>query len=43
MKKITPGRDGLPRRKDNYTPEEKAIIVAKAEEAGAHTAAVDLW
>ena len=39
MKKITPGRDGLPKRKDDYTPEEKAIIVAKAEEAGANAVA----
>lgn len=39
MKKITPGRDGLPRRKDDYTPEEKAIIVARAEEVGANAVA----
>ena len=37
MKKITPGQNGLPRKKKNYSPEEKAIIVAKAAEVGTHT------
>ena len=39
MKEITPGQNGLPRKKKNYSPEEKAIIVAKAAEVGTHTVA----
>ena len=34
-----PGRDGLPKRKDDYTPDEKAVIVARAEEVGTHAVA----
>ena len=39
MKEITPGQNGLPPKKDSYSPEEKAIIVAKAAEVGTHTVA----
>ena len=39
MKELTPGQNGLPQKKDNYSPEEKAIIVAKAAEVGTHTVA----
>ena len=39
MKEITPGQNGLPRKKKNYSSEEKAIIVAKAAEVGTHTVA----
>lgn len=39
MKEITPGQNGLPPKKDSYSPEEKAIIVAKAAEVGTHTIA----
>jgi len=39
MKEIKPGQNGLPRKKKNYSPEEKAIIVAKAAEVGTHTVA----
>ena len=37
---ITPGQNGLPPRKaGEYTPEEKAIIVATAAEVGTHVVA----
>ena len=39
MEKITPGRNGLPSRKKEYTPEEKALIVAAAAEAGTQVVA----
>ena len=39
MEKITPGQNGLPPKKKNYSSEEKAIIVAKAAEIGTHTVA----
>ena len=39
MKEIKPGQNGLPPKKDRYSPEEKAIIVAKAAEVGTHTVA----
>ena len=39
MKEIIPGQNGLPRKKKNYSPEEKAIIVANAAEVGTHTVA----
>ena len=39
MKEITPGQNGLPPKKKNYSSEEKAIIVAKAAEVGTHTVA----
>ena len=39
MKEITPGQNGLPPKKDSYSPDEKAIIVAKAAEVGTHTVA----
>ena len=39
MKEITPGQNGLPQKKKNYSSEEKAIIVAKAAEVGTHTVA----
>ena len=39
MKEITPGQNGLPRKKKNYSSDEKAIIVAKAAEVGTHTVA----
>ena len=39
MKEITPGQNGLPRKKKNYSSEEKAIIVAKAAEVGTHIVA----
>ena len=39
MKEITPGQNGLPQKKKNYSPEEKAIIVAKAADVGTHTVA----
>ena len=39
MKEITPGQNGLPPKKKNYSSEEKAIIVAKAVEVGTHTVA----
>ena len=39
MKEIIPGQNGLPPKKDSYSPEEKAIIVAKAAEIGTHTVA----
>ena len=39
MKEITPGQNGLPSKKDRYSSEEKAIIVAKAAEIGTHTVA----
>ena len=32
--KITPGQEGLPPKKNNYTPEEKSLIVAKAAALG---------
>ena len=38
-KSIKPGRNGLPPKKDEYSIEEKAIIVAKAAEAGIHEVA----
>ena len=39
MEEITPGQNGLPQKKKNYSPEEKAIIVAKAADVGTHTVA----
>ena len=38
-KTITPGLDGLPPKKDEYSPDEKILIVAKAAEAGVHNVA----
>ncbi len=39
MEEITLGQNGLPPKKESYSPEEKAIIVAKAAEVGTHTVA----
>lgn len=41
MKKasVTPGRDGLPKKKAEYSQEEKALIVSKVAEAGIHVVA----
>ena len=34
MEELTPGQNGLPPKKKNYSPEEKATLVAKAAEFG---------
>ena len=34
MEELTPGQTGLPPKKKNYSPEEKATLVAKAAEFG---------
>ena len=39
MEKLIPGQNGLPPKKKTYSLEEKAIIVAKASEAGVHAVA----
>ena len=39
MNQIIPGFDGMPPVKDHFEPEEKALLVAKAAEAGIHVVA----